>query len=137
MDPDLVRLMERGMAVKAVDFKRLEIIRTRQWHELCRAFGDFDALLYPTMALPAPPVGLDDSDFDGDDDEGRYQGLDMTCPFNNIAQCPALSVPSGFTTNGLPTGLQIVGHRFDDLTVLRIGAALEAESVWTDCRPPL
>ena len=61
----------------------------------------------------------------------------MTCPFNNVAACPALSVPSGFTADGLPTGLQIVGPRFGDRSVLEIGAALEPLIGWPEWRPPL
>jgi Asp-tRNA(Asn)/Glu-tRNA(Gln) amidotransferase A subunit family amidase len=61
----------------------------------------------------------------------------MTFPFNMIAQCPALSVPSGFTRAGLPTGLQIVGRRYDDAVVLRIGAALEEALGWRSWRPPV
>ena len=68
----------------------------------------------------------------GVDAEGRFHGLDMTALFNNIAQCPALSVPSGMTSSGLPTAIQIVGRRFDDPTVLRIGKALEAARPWAE-----
>jgi len=78
---------------------------------------------------------MSDDDFSGEDAEGRYLGLDMTSLFNNVSQCPALSVPSGFTGDGLPTGLQIVGRRFDDLTVLDIGAALERAEPWAGRRP--
>ncbi len=80
-------------------------------------------------------MGGSDSDFETDDAQSRYRGLDMTCPFNFTAQCPALSVPSGFTESGLPTGLQIVGRRFDDLSVLRVGTALEQARPWA-CRRP-
>ena len=62
---------------------------------------------------------------------------DMTLVFNNVSQCPALSVPSGMTANGLATALQIVGRRFEDLTVLRIGAAIEKLRPWAHLRPPL
>ena len=71
------------------------------------------------------------------DAQGRYHGFDMTAIFNFVSQCPALSVPSGFTADGLPTGLQIVGRRFDDSTVLRIGAALESLLSWNGRRPPI
>ena len=57
--------------------------------------------------------------------------------FNFVSQCPALSVPSGFTRDGLPTALQIVGRRYDDLSVLRIGAALERVQPWAGKRPPI
>jgi aspartyl-tRNA(Asn)/glutamyl-tRNA(Gln) amidotransferase subunit A len=58
------------------------------------------------------------------------EGLDMTEFFNMTGQCPALSVPSGMTAAGLPTAIQIVGRRFDDPTVLRIGAAIEELRPW-------
>jgi len=136
MDPEVLRLMAEGDRMDAVTFKRLECVFTDQWRELAAVFRDHDALVCPTMALPAPEVGRDDSDFDWEDASGLYHGLDMTCPFNNVAACPALSVPSGFTRGGLPTGLQIVGHRFDDRGVLEIGAALEPLVGWPEWRPP-
>jgi len=61
----------------------------------------------------------------------------MTSVFNFVSQCPALSVPSGFTRAGLPTGLQIVGRRFADSTVLTIGAALEERMPWAGRKPPI
>lgn len=126
MDHAVVELMEAGLRMDAVAFKRLEEVRTRQWHELARIFSRFDALLCPTMARGAPPADSDDAEFERIDADGRLHGLDMTSPFNNVAQCPALSVPSGFTAEGLPTGIQIVGRRFDDPSVLTIGKAIEA-----------
>jgi aspartyl-tRNA(Asn)/glutamyl-tRNA(Gln) amidotransferase subunit A len=51
----------------------------------------------------------------------------MTACFNAFAWCPALSVPCGFTAEGLPVGAQIVGRRFEDRSVLRIGALIERE----------
>ena len=135
MDPNVVGLIEAGLAMDAVAFKRIEAVRTAQWLELARVFRDHDALLCPTMALPAPPVGGSEDAFDHMDAQGRYHGLDMTSPFNNVGQCPALSVPSGFTAAGLPTALQIVGRRFDDVGVLCIGAALEVVRPWSGHRP--
>ena len=123
MDQRLVALMERGLALDAVTFKRTELLRTDQWRSLAKVFAGHDALLCPTMPIPAPKVGRSDGDYCYTDADGRYRGFDMTSVFNFVSQCPALSVPSGFTSAGLPTGLQIVGRRFDDVTVLRIGAA--------------
>lgn len=125
MDPELVRLMDKGLAMSAVDFKRLERVRTRQWESLTRILADHVALLCPTTAVPAPSVEMDDADFDWSDEAGRYHGLDMTCPFNNVGQCPAISVPSGQTAAGLPTGAQLVGRRYQDIELLQIAAALE------------
>ncbi len=137
MDPRLVTLMERGLQMNAVEFKRIELLRTRQWRALAEILSEHDALLCPTMPIPAPPVEHGEQDFCYVDSEGRWRGFDMTGVFNFVSQCPALSVPSGLTAAGLPTGLQIVGRRFADSTVLRIGAALEDRLPWRAKRPPI
>jgi Asp-tRNA(Asn)/Glu-tRNA(Gln) amidotransferase A subunit family amidase len=123
MDPAVVTLIERGLKLDAVAFKRLEAVRTRQWQALAPILARCDALLCPTMTRGAPET--DSEETEHVDAQGRLHGLDMTSPFNNVSQCPVLSVPSGFTADGLPTGVQIVGRRFDDPTVLEIGKAVE------------
>jgi Asp-tRNA(Asn)/Glu-tRNA(Gln) amidotransferase A subunit family amidase len=63
----------------------------------------------------------------------------MTLPFN-IASCPVLSIPSGQSRDGVPTGLSIVGRTYDDISVFRIAAAHEERFGWLyspDHRPPL
>ena len=137
MDPSLVEMIEKGLATDAVTAKKWEYARTRHWQALAPLFERHDALLCPTAAIPAPDAGLDDGDFDYFDDDGRYVTIELTSHFNMVGQCPAFSVPSGWTGEGLPTGLQIVGNRFDDLAVLRIGAALEGALRWTEKRPPI
>lgn len=54
----------------------------------------------------------------------------MTIAFNILSRCPVLAVPSGWASNGVPTGVQIVGRTYDDTTVFRIGAALEQSRPW-------
>ena len=56
MDPEVLRLMAEGDRMDAVAFKRLEYVFTEQWHKLATVFRDHDALVCPTMALPAPEV---------------------------------------------------------------------------------
>jgi aspartyl-tRNA(Asn)/glutamyl-tRNA(Gln) amidotransferase subunit A len=60
----------------------------------------------------------------------------FTFPFNLTGQ-PAATVPCGFSSDGLPIGLQIVGRRLDDATVLRAAAAFEAARPWAAKRPPI
>jgi len=132
MDPNVVRLIEKGLAMDAVKYRKIEEVRTRQWMVLAPILERCDALICPTMARPAPAYDASDADFIKTDDAGRLHGLDMTSPFNNIAQCPVLTVPSGMTPAGLPTAVQIVGRRFDDPTVLRIGRALELALPWAN-----
>ena len=68
--------------------------------------------------------------------EKAYAWIPFTYPFNVTGQ-PAASVPCGFTKDGLPIGLRIVGRRFDDSTVLRASAAFERARPWAHLRPVL
>lgn len=88
-----------------------------------------DALLAPTSLSTAAPF----SDFGPD--AARWGGM-LTNPFN-VTGSPALAVPIGFGSDGLPLGAQIVGRPFDEATVLRIGAAFEAAAGVSGHRPPL
>jgi Asp-tRNA(Asn)/Glu-tRNA(Gln) amidotransferase A subunit family amidase len=135
MDPNVVSLIERGNAMSATHYKRLEIERTEQWNRFRPVIEKYDAFLCPTMTIPAPPVGGDDNDFYADRTDGLYHGTDMTALFNNLAPCPGLSVPTGFSSEGLPTSLQIIARRGRDDTALRIGRALEIARPWAEKRP--
>jgi Asp-tRNA(Asn)/Glu-tRNA(Gln) amidotransferase A subunit family amidase len=137
MDPRVVALIEAGNRMSARDYKRLEIERTEQWRSFLSIIRKYDALLCPTMSVAAPPVGRDDATYNADRSGGLYHGLDMCGQFNNLAPCPALSVPAGFTRDKLPVGLQIVGRRWRDDTVLTIGKALEGVRPWAAQRPPI
>ncbi|WP_434616671.1 hypothetical protein [Arthrobacter sp. A5] len=59
----------------------------------------------------------------------------MTAPFNIANRWPVLAVPSGMADCGIPTGVQIVGHPFDDAAVFRIGAAVEQLRPWSGRHP--
>src|SRR5262249_19492331 len=137
MDPNVVRLIEAGLAMNAVDFKRLEFVRTEMWLKLSPVLQRCQALLCPTMTHPAPRVGGKDSEWDWTDDKGRYHALDITSVFNFVSQCPALSVPCGLSKSGLPIGLQILARRFDALAALTVGKALETARPWAQHRPPI
>jgi Asp-tRNA(Asn)/Glu-tRNA(Gln) amidotransferase A subunit family amidase len=137
LDPNIAAMFDAARGVSAIDFKRLEFVRTQQWFKLCDVFERYDALICPTTPIPAPPADSSDAEQLGMRPDGKMNSSDMTLVFNNVAQCPALSVPSGMHSNGLPTSLQIIGHRFDDLTVLRIGAAVEKARPWVARRPEI
>lgn len=130
MDPDVVGLIDWGLDCNAVTYRHLEQIRDQVWRDLTRLFETYSALLTPTCALPAPPVTHRDSDYEQTDSSGRFQGLDLTCPFNLVGQCPAVSVPIGKAHN-LPAGLQIVASGHQDGFALQMAKAVE-----TVCPPP-
>ncbi len=129
MDPLVVRLIDEGRQLSAERVMQIGILRTQMWQAIAPLFARYDALLCPTTTVTAPEVGLDEVACDWVDAQGLSHTLDMTIPFNMISRCPALQVPSGMAA-GLPTGLQIVGRRYDDATALRIGWALEQARPW-------
>ncbi|MHB1502171.1 MAG: amidase, partial [Candidatus Dormibacteria bacterium] len=126
MDPALVRLIRQGESMDAISFKRIDLVRSRQWQQLRSILDAYEVLICPTLAVAVPPAeGVDDDSYGGTSAAGRFMGLEMACPFNLVSQCPVMSVPSGRTSDGLPTGVQVVGRRFDDRTVLRVAKAIE------------
>lgn len=101
-----------------------------------RLFDRYDFLLTPTIACPPFPVGLDNPTEIAGSPVEPYDWIPFTYPFN-LSGHPAASVPCGFTGDRLPIGLQIVGRRFDDASVLRAAAAFERAQPWAHARPPL
>lgn len=136
MEPDVVAAVERGLNAKAVDFKRVELVRTRMAETIAPVLARYDGLVCPTSSQPAIEVGNLESNFGHDDANGKFCHYEMTFPFNMLT-LPTISVPSGFASSGLPTGFQIVGRRHDDGTPLRIAHALEQELNWADRRPSI
>jgi Asp-tRNA(Asn)/Glu-tRNA(Gln) amidotransferase A subunit family amidase len=126
MDPLVVGMVERAGRIGATELKRVELLRTAMWRDLARLFESHDALLCPTCAKEAPAAEQSDEDHDATLPDGRYAGFDMTLPFNMVPQCPAISLPAGFSAAGLPVGLQLVGKRFADEDLLAIARRLEA-----------
>lgn len=101
-----------------------------------RFFRSYDLLLTPTLAVPPFEHGLQGPPtIDGREVDAFYW-LSFTFPFNFTGQ-PAATVPAGFTEDGLPVGLQIVGRRLDDALVLRASAAFETAAPWRDRWPPI
>ena len=107
-------------------FKQLEFGRTEMWKELSPILQRCDALICPTMAQPAPGHGRSDQDFWRMDDQGQYLALDVTSVWNFVSQCPAISIPAGFTKDGLPIGLQVIGRHHDEPGVMNTVAAIES-----------
>jgi Asp-tRNA(Asn)/Glu-tRNA(Gln) amidotransferase A subunit family amidase len=136
MDPEVLRLIERGNKLSAVQLKQLELERTALWRRLAAVFASHDALLCPTMSTGPSAAAKADRPKSHPAD-GRYHAADMTGVFNLVSPCPALSVPCGWDTEGLPIGLQVVGRRWREDMVLRIGRAVEVAIPDALRRPPI
>ena len=137
MDRSVLDLIELGNSLSAVHLKRLEVERTDLWRRVSAVLADHDAILCPTMAVPPEPAAKADQNRGPWPDDDRYHAPDMTAVWNLVSPCPAMSVPCGFHAVGLPIGLQIVGRRWREDTVLRVGRAVEiALPEVSAARPP-
>ena len=104
--------------------------------ELATAMAGFDVLLTPVSAVDGLIAddsyleGIWASGAEGDVRLRHYWEGHMTVPFNINNRCPVLAVPGGIARNGVPIGVQIVGHPYDEETAFRAGAAIEALQPW-------
>jgi Asp-tRNA(Asn)/Glu-tRNA(Gln) amidotransferase A subunit family amidase len=112
--------------------------------EISGALGEvldrFDVLVCPTSAIPGFVAGDDYVGHGytiGDVEHADVDDAFMTYPFNICNRSPVLAVPSGFASNGVPTGIQIVGKTYDDLSVFRAGSAYERVRPWSDEHPTI
>jgi len=137
MDPILVERIERASGMTAVDYERATHRRTAMWHIVRQFFERFDLLLTPVTSVPPIPLQLQyPREIAGRRVSSPIAWFPFTYPFAMMG-LPAISVPCGFTRDGLPVGLQIVGRRLADATVLRAAAAFETIAPWSGRRPPL
>lgn len=136
LDPALVELLRHGATITAEQYLAALLRRREFWTEVQRFLARFDLLITPTVAVaPFAVDGLPIREIAGTA-VSPLGWTPFTFPFNLTGQ-PAASVPAGFTAAGLPVGLQIVGRRHADRTVLAASAAWEAAAPWQGRRPPL
>jgi aspartyl-tRNA(Asn)/glutamyl-tRNA(Gln) amidotransferase subunit A len=95
-----------------------------------------DVLVTPTTPIPAVKIGQRSVRTDGVEESPIFAMIRCTAPFN-ATHLPALSVPCGFTRDGLPIALQLAGRPFDESTVLAVGHAYEKATEWHRRRPAL
>ena len=135
MDPGLVACIEDGERVSVMQYIQMRDRKMAFWDSVRPLFETHALLLTPTVSVAAfevtrlNPVGWPEHAWDW------FPWASFSYPFNFTGQ-PAATVPAGFTAAGLPIGLQIVGRRFDDMTVLQASAAFETARPWAARRPP-
>jgi aspartyl-tRNA(Asn)/glutamyl-tRNA(Gln) amidotransferase subunit A len=128
--------VELGELVLATDYLRAQRLRTAMRQELEALLTRVDALITPTTRTTAHPIGQPFTQVEGRPITVFNLYVGLTVPFD-LTGSPALSVPCGFSSEGLPIGLQIVGRAWDEATVLRIGAAYERATPWHQRHPML
>jgi amidase len=131
----LVENTEQGLALSSRDVANGELLRTRQWHRVREFLDRHDLWITPTSATPPFPVEQPHvMRIDGQPLGKAAQRSYLTYAFS-VLGLPAISIPCGFTSKGLPVGLQIVGKRRGEAVVLRAAAAFEAAHPWADHIP--
>jgi len=136
LDRGLVRLTEMGLKASAPAYVRAMNQSHALWEKIQPFFEKYDLLLIPTLTVPPFPVGIDWPREVAGQKVHPLNYLAFTYPFNLTGQ-PAASVPCGWTADRLPIGMQIVGRRFADITVLQAAAAFEEARPWADRWPEL
>lgn len=136
IDPPLLPVVEEALRMGPTAFVQASFERNAWAEHTRRFFEKYDLLLTPTVATAAFKLGILYPDVIDGKPVSREASSAFTFPFNMTGE-PAASVPCGFTRDGLPIGLQVVGRRFEDATVLRACAALEKARPWSAHRPAL
>ena len=134
MDPGLVACIEEARRWSAADYVAMRGRKITYWDSVRPLFETYDLLLTPTTSVPALPVGRLNPDGWPQHAWDWFPWASFSYPFNFTGQ-PAATVPAGFAANNLPVGLQIVGRRFDEVTVLQAAAAFEQARPWAAKRP--
>jgi len=135
MDPVVRGFREYGTKISAAEYIGAVMRMHNQSRHIIQSLSAYDALLTPTLTRPAMPLGTLPSG-SGRDREELWGWLPFTFPFNATGQ-PAFSLPNGFSNEGLPIGLQIVGRPADEATIISLAAAFEEARPWKDKHPRL
>jgi aspartyl-tRNA(Asn)/glutamyl-tRNA(Gln) amidotransferase subunit A len=136
LDPGLAAVLDGMGGLTANDYIAMAMRRNDFWQPVRRFFERYDVLLTPTLPITAFEVGGEGPTEVAGRAVGRLGWTPFTFPFNLTGQ-PACTVPCGRTSEGLPVGLQIVGRRNDDASVLRAAAAFEEAAPWAHDWPVL
>jgi len=138
ISPDLTSTIKLGLDSTAMNIGKAMETRLRVYEVMYQYFKNYDILITPTTPYPAFKPGWLDSGTTfpkvGKKSLSIMSWMNFTYPFN-MTGIPAASIPAGWTTSGLPIGMQIVANRFNDALVLQVSKAFEEIAPWQDKRP--
>lgn len=126
---------EQGLKMSAIDIAHAERLRTRLWELLMVFFDKYEFLALPVTSVP--PFSIEKeypTEINGVELE-TYLDWMWPCYTISVTGLPAMSVPAGFTNDGLPVGLQLVGRPRDDMGLLQLASAFEGETGFWKQRP--
>jgi Asp-tRNA(Asn)/Glu-tRNA(Gln) amidotransferase A subunit family amidase len=136
VDPELFEIVTSGAAQSGAVIAAAELVRGDVYRAFAAFMGEHEILASPTTRVAGYPAGqFGPSYLDGQSLRRRLLGWVNTYPFN-MTGTPAITVPVGVTSGGLPVGMQLAGGHLADARVLRAAANYEAARPWRNVRPP-
>jgi len=133
---DVQERLEWGTKIRAVDYIHAFALRREVQREFDAAFERVDAIIAPTSPIAAPLIGKDEVTIAGETEPVRSALLRLNRPANFTGH-PSVSIPCGFTAEGLPIGLQLIGPRWGEARLLAIALAYEEATDWHNRHPVL
>ena len=132
--PDVRARLEQGAKISAADYLHALGERPRIAAEFDAALAEVDAIVAPSAPIPAPRVGETVVRIRGEEETVRSALVRVSRPANFTGH-PALSIPCGTTSEGMPIGLQLIGSHWNEARLLEIATLYESETDWHKRRP--
>ncbi|MHA1671679.1 MAG: amidase [Promethearchaeota archaeon] len=140
LSTDLISTIRLGLDTSSMNIGKAKEQRKRLYEVMYQYYRNYDVLITPTTPLPAFKPGWLETGTTfpkiGKKTLSTMDWMTYTYPFN-MTGLPAASIPSGWTKSGLPIGMQIVGRRYDEKTVLQVSKAYEEIAPWQDKKPQI
>jgi amidase len=137
LGPNTAWNVEQGRKVTGADLARAERARSRLYQRMAAFFDTYDVLIAPVSQVPPFPIEHPHVSEINGQKLPDYLAWMRSAYWISVLHAPAASVPAGFTGDGLPVGVQIVGRPFEDARVLRVARAFEQATGHGLRRPPL
>jgi Asp-tRNA(Asn)/Glu-tRNA(Gln) amidotransferase A subunit family amidase len=132
--PDVRAGLVAGQLILGKHYMKAQRVRSLMRQEMAAALRRVDALVTPSVPIPAPRVGQTTVNI-GQETVDILSTLSRLTRPANLTGFPAISVPCGFTMGGLPIGLQLIGRPFAEVTILQLAYAYEQETTWHQRQP--
>ena len=134
LDPDLIKLVNAGLTYDGIAISKAMDARNDVYEAIYKILNEYDILITPSTAVTAFKLGMMFPPKINGINVSPTAWQAFSFPFN-LTGHPAATIPCGWSSEDLPIGMQIVGRRFDELSVLQVSKAFEEIAPWQDKKP--